>query len=141
MPTFNIGSDCQVVLNGPFGEITLPNETTFSYQAVNENLKVKTLDGYTNTRTVAGNWKLSIMAARADSTVDDLAQGIANSIATGLPVPNGTVQAVIYSADHSTSKTFMWSDASFDVKTMGTYENGKDVKQEIVIEARLRTEQ
>ena len=140
MPTFNIGSDCQVVLNGPFGEITLENETVFMADPVNKILSVSKLDGTFPKRTVPGYWKGSVKFSRSDSTADDLAQSISNANTAGTPVPNGTIQQTVFNTDDGTSSTYLYSEVAFDVKTLGTFENSKEVQQEIIWEATTRTE-
>jgi hypothetical protein len=140
MPQFNIGSDCQVILIGPFGEIQLENETKFMVDPVNKILSTSNLDGTFPKRTVPGYWKGSIMFNRADSTADDLAQAINNANTAGVPVPNGTIEQTVYNILDGTRSTYTYSQVAFDVKSLGTFENSKEVPQEIIFEATLRTE-
>ena len=139
MPTFNIGSDCQVVVNGPFGEIELDNETQFSADPVSQILSVDKLDGTVEGRTVHRNWKGTISTIRSDSTVDDLAQKISDSIRTGVPVPNGSIQQVVHNVGDGTSSTYLFTDVSFNVTALGDYQNSKEVRQGIAWQAKSRS--
>ena len=42
---FNLGRDCQIVLVGPFGQVTIPNVTKFGAKQETATVKVDRLDG------------------------------------------------------------------------------------------------
>jgi hypothetical protein len=139
MPNMNLGSDAQVILNGPFGSIQLDNISEVQAMPMEKIVSSSILDGTSIKRTVNdGGWKVTISILRNDNTIDALAQLNYNALLTGTPIPNGSCQTTTYNTKTGTSSTYIYSGAAFKITDLGTYQNAKDVVQKLEIEATSR---
>jgi hypothetical protein len=128
MAAFTIGEDFQAVINGPFGSLQLPIKATFNYEQNATTLQVAGMDGITRARVVYGNWTGSLTMARADNTLDELAQQIQDTCLANGIIPEGSIDTTIYEQDGSTS-TYTFNNVTFTVKSVGNYSAKKTVMQ------------
>jgi hypothetical protein len=66
--------------------------------------------------------------ARADNTLDELAQQIQDTCLANGIIPEGSIDTTIYEQDGSTS-TYTFNNVTFTVKSVGNYSAKKTVMQ------------
>lgn len=137
MPTFTIGQDVQVVINGPFGEIELPNGTRFQCDEDNTLISVKKLSGSRASRIVFDCWKGQLTFARGDDAADQLAQSIQNASLAGNPVPDASITYQINELD-GTQTRYQLTKVTLDPKSLGDFRADESVMQTISFQAEQR---
>jgi hypothetical protein len=139
MPTMNLGSDTQVILNGPFGSIQFDNVKDLTVKPMEKIIETSILNGQSIKRTINdGGWELTFTVVKDDNTAEALAQSNFNALTTGVPVPNGSCQTSTYNTKNGTSSTAIYSGGAFMVTDLGSYSNNKEVMQKITVKATSR---
>ena len=135
--TFNIGSDCQVVVMGPFGRIDLAHVTGFESQQVTQPIRVDRLDGLNLGAEVPKGWNGSFSIDRGSSAVDDLIAQIESSYYNGKSISGGTLYQYINETDGSIS-TYQFSNVVFKLSSAGVYKGDAAVTQKLDFYASAR---
>lgn len=138
MPTFNVGQDVQVAITGPFGEIDVPNDTSFTVDPVNSVVSVKKLDGSRASRVVFDCWRGSVTFAREDGTADSLAQSIQDSCLAGTPIPDSSIIYQVNNPDGSSNR-YQLTKVTVDPKSLGKFDADAAVMQTIDFVAEQRS--
>ena len=69
--TFSVGSDCQLVLIGPFGRVDLSHVTGFEANQLTQPVRVDRLDGVQLGAELPKGWMGNFTLDRGSSSVDD----------------------------------------------------------------------
>ncbi len=89
--TFSVGSDCQIVVMGPFGRVDLAHVTGFEAQQITQPLRVDRLDGVLLAAELPKGWNGSFMLDRGSSAVDDFIAQLEAAYYNGQTINGGTL--------------------------------------------------
>ena len=135
--TFNVGSDCQVVVVGPFGRIDLAHVTGFEAQQVTQPIRVDRLDGLNLGAEIPKGWNGSFSMDRGSSAADDLIAQIEANYYNGQAISGGTLYQYINETDGSTS-TYQFNNVVFKLASAGVYKGDAAVTQKLDFYASAR---
>lgn len=135
--TFNVGSDCQVVVMGPFGRIDLAHVTGFEAQQVTQPIRVDRLDGLNLGAEIPKGWNGSFSMDRGSSAADDLIAQIEVSYYNGQSILGGTLYQYVDESDGSIS-TYQFNNVVFKLASAGVYKGDSAVTQKLDFYASAR---
>jgi hypothetical protein len=138
MPQFTVGQDCQLSITGPFGKISIANQTGFTVDQTNTMLSSKKIDGSRASRVVFDCWTGMIEFDRTDDTADQIAQSIQQYSLAGTPIPNGSITYQVINGDGTTSR-WQLTIVTFDVSQLGKFNADQITKQVIKFQAEQRS--
>jgi hypothetical protein len=136
--TFSVGSDCQIVVMGPFGRVDLAHVTGFEAQQITQPLRVDSLDGVLLAAELPKGWNGSFMLDRGSSAVDDFIAQLEAAYYNGQTINGGTLYQYIDEPDGSTS-TYQFNNAVFKLASAGVYKGDAPVAQRLDFYASTRT--
>jgi hypothetical protein len=136
--TFTVGSDCQIVVMGPFGRVDLAHVTGFEAHQVTMAVRVDRLDGVQLGAELPKGWTGSFMLDRGSSAVDDFIAQIEQAYLAGQTINSGTLYQYVNEPDGSTS-TYQFNGAVFKLTSAGTYRGDAAVTQKLDFFASGRT--
>jgi predicted transcriptional regulator len=136
--TFTVGSDCQVVVMGPFGRVDLAHVTGFEAHQVTTSLRVDRLDGVQLGAELPKGWTGSFMLDRGSSAVDDFIAQIEQAYLSGQTINSGTLYQYVNEPDGSTS-TYQFNGVVFKLTSAGVYRGDAAVTQKLDFYASGRT--
>jgi hypothetical protein len=128
--TFTIGSDCQIVVLGPFGRVDLAHVTGFEAHQMTLALRVDRLDGVQLGAELPKGWTGSFMLDRGSSAVDDFIAQIEQAYLAGQAINAGTLYQYINEPDGSTS-TYQFNGVVFKLTSAGVYKGDAAVTQKL----------
>ena len=128
--TFTIGSDCQVVVMGPFGRVDLAHVTGFEAHQMTLALRVDRLDGVQLGAELPKGWTGSFMLDRGSSSADDFIAQIEQAYLTGQSISAGTLYQYVNEPDGSTS-TYQFNGVVFKLTSAGVYKGDAAVTQKL----------
>lgn len=128
--TFSVGSDCQVVVIGPYGRIDLAHVTGFEAHQLTLALRVDRLDGVQLGAELPKGWTGGFMLDRGSSAVDDFIAQIEQAYLAGQSISAGTLYQYINEPDGSTS-TYQFNGVVFKLTTAGVYRGDAAVTQKL----------
>ncbi|MDE8344812.1 MAG: hypothetical protein POH28_01365 [Acidocella sp.] len=128
--TFSIGSDCQIVVIGPFGRIDLAHVTAFDAQQVTQAVRVDRLDGVQLAAELPKGWNGSFALDRGSSAVDDFIAQIEAAYLAGQPIGVGSLYQYVNEPDGSVS-TYQFSGVVFKLISAGLYKGDAPVEQKL----------
>ncbi|EKM99025.1 MULTISPECIES: hypothetical protein [Acidocella] len=136
--TFSVGSDCQIVVMGPFGRVDLSHVTGFEASQVTLPLRVDRLDGVQLGAELPKGWNGSFMLDRGSSAADDFIAQIEAAYLNGQSINGGTLYQYVNEPDGSTS-TYQFNNAVFKLASAGLYKGDATVTQRLDFFASSRT--
>jgi hypothetical protein len=136
--TFTVGSDCQVVVMGPFGRIDLTHVIGFEAHQMTLTLRVDRLDGVQLGAELPKGWTGSFMLDRGSSAVDDFVAQIEQAYLAGQSIGAGTLYQYVNEPDGSTS-TYQFNGVVFKLTSAGVYKGDAAVTQRLDFYASGRT--
>lgn len=128
--TFTVGSDCQIVVMGPFGRVDLAHVTGFEAQQMTLALRVDRLDGVQLGAELPKGWTGSFTLDRGSSAVDDFIAQIEQAYLAGQSVGVGTLYQYVNEPDGSTS-TYQFNGVVFKLSSAGAYKGDSAVTQKL----------
>jgi hypothetical protein len=128
--TFSVGSDCQLVVMGPFGRVDLAHVTGFEAQQVTLPIRVDRLDGVQLGAELPKGWSGSFFLDRGSSAADDFIAQIEAAYLAGQSVGGGTLYQYVNEPDGSTS-TYQFNGAVFKLTSAGLYKGDAPVTQKL----------
>ena len=138
--SFNIGSDCRVVLQHPLapgGQLNFGDVTNFKSEQQTKSIKYTRMDGKTKLGEFPEGWSGSFDMQRTGSDVDDFMATLEQSILNNQNPGPGTIFQYVNNPNGSTS-TYQYPDAVFKFSDAGTYTGAEAVKQTLNFEASTR---
>ncbi len=135
--TFSVGSDCQLVVMGPFGRVDLAHVTSFEAQQVTMPVRVDRLDGVQLGAELPKGWNGVFLLDRGSSAADDFIAVIEQAYFAGRPIGAGTLYQYVNEPDGSTS-TFQFSGVVFKLSSAGAYKGDAAVAQKLEFYASSR---
>ena len=136
--TFSVGSDCQIVVMGPFGRVDLSHVTGFEASQVTLPLRVDRLDGVQLGAELPKGWNGSFMLDRGSSAADDFIAQIEAAYLNRQSINGGTLYQYVNEPDGSTS-TYQFNNAVFKLASAGLYKGDATVTQRLDFFASSRT--
>jgi hypothetical protein len=136
--TFTVGSDCQVVVMGPFGRVDLTHVIGFESHQMTLTLRVDRLDGVQLGAELPKGWTGSFMLDRGSSAVDDFIAQIEQAYLAGQSIAAGTLYQYVNEPDGSTS-TYQFNGVVFKLSSAGVYKGDAAVTQKLDFYASGRT--
>jgi hypothetical protein len=136
--TFTIGSNCQVVVLGPFGRVDLEHVTGFESRQLTASVRVDRMDGTMLGAELPKGWDGSFDIERGSSAADDLLAQIESTFLSGGTVAAGTLYQYVDETDGSTS-TYQFNGVVFRLSSAGAYKGDASVKQKLEFYATSRT--
>ncbi|MGE4482012.1 hypothetical protein [Acidocella sp.] len=136
--TFTVGSDCQIVVMGPFGRVDLAHVTGFEATQVTQPLRVDRLDGVQLAAELPKGWNGSFLLDRGSSAVDDFIAQIEVAYHSGQTINGGTLYQYVNEPDGSTS-TYQFNNVVFKLASAGLYKGDAPVAQKLSFYASTRT--
>ncbi len=136
--TFSVGSDCQIVVMGPFGRVDLMHVTGFEAQQLTVAVRVDRLDGVQLGAELPKGWAGSFSLDRGSSAVDDFIAQIEAAYLAGQTINGGTLYQYVQEPDGSTS-TYQFNGAVFKLTSAGIYKGDAPVAQKLEFYASGRT--
>jgi hypothetical protein len=128
--TFTVGSDCQLVVMGPFGRVDLAHVTGFEAQQITAAVRVDRLDGVQLGAELPKGWSGSFTLDRGSSTVDDFIAKIEQAYLSGQSIQGGTLYQYVNETDGSVS-TYQFSGVVFKLASAGAYRGDAAVMQKL----------
>ena len=128
--TFTVGSDCQIVVMGPFGRVDLEHVTGFEAHQMTLSLRVDRLDGVQLGAELPKGWTGSFMLDRGSSAVDDFIAQIEQAYLAGQSIGVGTLYQYVNEPDGSTS-TYQFNGVVFKLSSAGAYKGDATVTQKL----------
>jgi hypothetical protein len=128
--TFTIGSDCQLVVMGPFGRVDLAHVTGFEAHQLTLALRVDRLDGVQLGAELPKGWTGSFQLDRGSSVVDDFIAQIEQAYLAGQSISAGTLYQYVNEPDGSTS-TYQFNGVVFKLTSAGVYKGDAAVTQKL----------
>jgi hypothetical protein len=128
--TFTIGSDCQIVVMGPFGRVDLAHVTGFEAHQMTLALRVDRLDGVQLGAELPKGWTGSFMLDRGSSAVDDFIAQIEQAYLAGQTINAGTLYQYVNEPDGSAS-TYQFNGVVFKLTSAGVYKGDAAVTQKL----------
>ena len=135
--TFSVGSDCQIVVMGPFGRVDLSHVTGFEAQQLTMAVRVDRLDGVQLAAELPKGWAGTFMLDRGSSAVDDFIAQIEVAYIAGQTINAGTLYQYVTEPNGSTS-TYQFSGAVFKLTSSGIYKGDAAVTQRLDFYASAR---
>ncbi|MHB1303033.1 MAG: hypothetical protein ACYCZB_06105 [Acidiphilium sp.] len=126
--TFSIGSDCQLVVMGPFGRIDLSYVTGFEASQITQSVRVNRLDGVQLGAELPRGWQGSFALKRGTSVADDFIARIEQAYLAGQAIAPGTLYQYVSEVDGSTS-TYQFEGVVFKLSSAGKYIGDAPVTQ------------
>jgi hypothetical protein len=136
--TFSVGSDCQIVVMGPFGRVDLAHVTGFEARQMTMAIRVDRLDGVQLGAELPKGWSGSFSLDRGSSAVDDFIAQIEQVYLAGQSIGAGTLYQYINEPDGSTS-TYQFNGVVFKLTSAGVYKGDAPVTQRLDFYASGRT--
>ncbi len=136
--TFTVGSDCQIVVMGPFGRVDLAHVTGFEAQQVTQPLRVDRLDGVQLAAELPKGWNGSFQLDRGSSAADDFIAQIEAAYHNGQTINGGTLYQYVNEPNGSTS-TYQFNNVVFKLTSAGLYKGDAPVAQKLDFYASSRT--
>jgi hypothetical protein len=127
---FNTGIDCQVVLVGPFGQITIPNVTSFHVQQKVQAVTSDLLNGVQLNAELPKGWTWTLDCDRNGSQLDDLFASIEANWYNGGTISFATLYQYINETNGSQS-TYQQDSCSLKYDDPGTWKGDSITKQRI----------
>jgi hypothetical protein len=128
--TFTVGSDCQIVVMGPFGRVDLAHVTGFEAHQVTVPLRVDRLDGVQLGAELPRGWTGTFLLDRGSSAVDDFIAQIEQAYNAGQTVNAGTLYQYVNEPNGSMS-TYQFSNVVFKLTSAGSYRGDAAVAQKL----------
>jgi hypothetical protein len=128
--TFSIGSDCQLVVMGPFGRVDLAHVTGFEARQVTLSVRVDRLDGVQLGAELPKGWTGNFSLDRGSSAADKFIAQIEAAYYGGQTIPAGTLYQYVNEPDGSTS-TFQFNGVVFKLTSAGAYKGDATVTQQL----------
>jgi hypothetical protein len=128
--TFSVGSDCQIVVMGPFGRVDLAHVTGFEAKQLTLTLRVDRLDGVQLGAELPKGWTGAFSLDRGSSAVDDFIAQIEAAYLGGQTVGAGTLYQYVNEPDGSTS-TYQFNGVVFKLTSSGAYSGTAPVTQRL----------
>jgi hypothetical protein len=135
--TFSIGSDCQLVVMGPFGRVDLAHVTGFEANQVTMAIRVDRLDGVQLGAELPKGWSGTFTLDRGSPAADDFIAAIEQAYLAGQSIPAGTLYQYVNEPDGSTS-TYQFSGVVFKLTSAGAYRGDAPVAQKLSFYASSR---
>lgn len=135
--TFSIGSDCTLVVMGPFGRVDLAHVTEFEARQLTRPVRVDRLDGVQLGAELPKGWAGSFMLDRGSSAADDFIAAIEQAYLAGQTINAGTLYQYVNEPDGSTS-TYQFTGAVFKLTSAGVYKGDAAVAQKLEFYASSR---
>jgi hypothetical protein len=135
--TFSIGSDCQLVVMGPFGRVDLAHVTGFEANQVTMAIRVDRLDGVQLGAELPKGWSGNFTLDRGSPMADDFIAAIEQAYLAGQSIPAGTLYQYVNEPDGSTS-TYQFSGVVFKLTSAGVYRGDAPVAQRLEFYASSR---
>jgi hypothetical protein len=135
--TFSIGSDCQLVVMGPFGRVDLAHVTGFEANQVTLPIRVDRLDGVQLGAELPKGWSGMFTLDRGSPAADDFIAAIEQAYLAGQSIPAGTLYQYVNEPDGSTS-TYQFSGVVFKLTSAGAYRGDAPVAQKLSFYASSR---
>ena len=128
--TFTVGSDCQLVVMGPFGRVDLAHVTGFEAQQMTVTVRVDRLDGVQLGAELPKGWSGSFALDRGSSAVDDFIAQIEQAYLAGQSINGGTLYQYVNEPDGSIS-TYQFNGVVFKLTSAGAYRGDAAVTQKL----------
>jgi hypothetical protein len=128
--TFSVGSDCQLVVMGPFGRVDLSYVTGFEAKQVTQSVRVDRLDGVQMGAELPRGWTGTFTLDRGSPAADDFIAAIEQAYFNGQSIAAGTLYQYVNEPDGSTS-TFQFSGVVFKLTSAGAYKGDAPVAQQL----------
>jgi hypothetical protein len=128
--TFSVGSDCQLVVMGPFGRVDLAHVTGFEANQVTQAVRVDRLDGVQLAAELPKGWSGTFTLDRGSPAADDFIAAIELAYFNGQAISAGTLYQYVNEPDGSTS-TYQFSGAVFKLTSAGAYRGDAPVAQRL----------
>ena len=128
--TFTVGSDCQVVVMGPFGRVDLAHVTGFEARQMTMTLRVDRLDGVQLGAELPKGWTGGFVLDRGSSAVDDFIAQIEQAYLAGQSIGAGTLYQYVNEPEGSTS-TYQFNGVVFKLSSAGVYKGDSAVTQKL----------
>jgi len=128
--TFSVGSDCQIVVMGPFGRVDMSHVTGFEARQLTLMVRVDRLDGVQLGAELPKGWSGSFSLDRGSSDVDDFIASIEQAYLAGQSINAGTLYQYINEPDGSTS-TYQFNGVVFKLTSSGAYKGDSTVVQKL----------
>jgi hypothetical protein len=128
--TFSVGSDCQLVVMGPFGRVDLAHVTGFEANQVTQAIRVDRLDGVQLGAELPKGWSGTFTLDRGSPVTDDFIAAIEQAYFAGQPISGGTLYQYVNEPDGSTS-TYQFSGVVFKMTSAGAYRGDAPVTQKL----------
>jgi hypothetical protein len=125
-PTFSIGRDATIVIQGPFGPITL-NTTEFKWQDNTHDVKSRPLSSKTQSAFIPDYVSGSFAVDRNSAVVELLTSQSKAVYYGGGAIPRGTIFAYITNPDQSQTR-LQFNDCVFRASDGGTFKQDDAVK-------------
>ncbi len=135
--TFTIGSDCQLVVMGPFGRVDLAHVTGFEANQITMPVRVDRLDGVQLGAELPKGWAGSFTLDRGSSAADDFIATVEQAYFAGKTIGAGTLYQYVNEPDGSTS-TYQFTGAVFKLTSAGAYRGDAPVAQKLEFYASSR---
>jgi hypothetical protein len=135
--TFSIGSDCQIVVLGPFGRVDLAHVTGFEANQVTMAVRVDRLDGVQLGAELPKGWSGNFTLDRGSPAADDFIAQIEAAYLAGQSIAAGTLYQYVNEPDGSTS-TYQFSGVVFKLTSAGAYKGDAPVAQKLSFYASSR---
>jgi hypothetical protein len=136
--TFSIGSDCQIVVMGPFGRVDFSHVTGFEARQMTMAIRVDRLDGVQLGAELPKGWAGSFSLDRGSAAVDDFMAQIEAAYLAGQTINAGTLYQYVNEPDGSTS-TYQFNGVVFKLTSAGVYKGDSTVMQRLDFFASGRT--
>ena len=128
--TFSVGSDCQLVVMGPFGRVDLSHVTGFEANQLTLPVRIDRLDGVQLGAELPKGWSGSFALDRGTSAADDFIAAIEQAYLAGQTIGAGTLYQYVNEPDGSTS-TYQFTGAVFKLTSAGSYKGDAAVAQKL----------
>jgi hypothetical protein len=128
--SFSIGSDCQLVVIGPFGRVDITYVTGFESHQLTQSVRLDRLDGIPMGAELPKGWEGSFEVERGTAAVDDFIAMTENAYYTSGSLAAGTVYQYVTETDGSLS-TYQYSSVVFKLANSGTWRGDSSVRQKL----------
>lgn len=136
--TFSVGSDCQIVVMGPFGRVDLAHVTGFEARQITMAVRVDRLDGVQLGAELPKGWAGSFSLDRGSSAVDDFVAELEQAYFSGQSIGAGTLYQYVNEPNGSIS-TYQFNGVVFKLTSSGVYKGDAAVTQRLDFYASGRT--
>lgn len=129
-PTFNIGKDISIVINGPFGRVDFSHVTMFDAKPSIKTVKVNPLNSQPIARDIPDGWDFNITIERANSNADALQSAQETAFWAGVSLPTNAMYVYINETDGSQT-TWQYNNCVMHLEDAGSYSQEKAVTQKL----------